>query len=48
MKFSFAEQKQRFDCGTNDELAKSNLKLTLMQNPALRAYAKELLDTILV
>ena len=38
----------RFDCGTNDELAKSNLKLTLMQNPALRAYAKELLDTILV
>ena len=38
----------RFDCGTNEELAKSNLKLTLMQNPALRAYAKELLDTILV
>ncbi len=38
----------RFDCGTNQELAKSNLKLTLMQNPELRAYAKELLDTILV
>lgn len=38
----------RFDCGTNEELAKSNLKLTLMQNPKLRAYAKELLDTILV
>lgn len=38
----------RFDCGTNDELAKSNLKLSLMCNPELRAYAKELLDTILV
>jgi UTP--glucose-1-phosphate uridylyltransferase len=38
----------RFDCGTNAELAKSNLKLTLMQNPELRAYARELLDTILV
>lgn len=38
----------RFDCGTNDELAKSNLKLTLMQNEKLRAYARELLDTILV
>ena len=38
----------RFDCGTNDELAKANLKLSLMLNPELRAYAKELLDTILV
>lgn len=38
----------RFDCGTNEELAKSNLKLTLMQNQQLRAYARELLDTILV
>ena len=38
----------RFDCGTNDELAKSNLKLSLMLNPDLRAYTKELLDTILV
>lgn len=38
----------RFDCGTNEELAKSNLKLSLMKNPDLRAYAKELLDTILV
>lgn len=38
----------RFDCGTNEELAKSNLKLTLMQNEKLRAYARELLDTILV
>ena len=38
----------RFDCGTNDELARANLKLSLMLNPNLRAYAKELLDTILV
>ena len=38
----------RFDCGTNDDLAKSNLKLSLMKNSELRAYAKELLDTILV
>lgn len=38
----------RFDCGTNDDLAKSNLKLALMKNAELRAYAKELLDTILV
>ncbi|MBQ8870644.1 MAG: UTP--glucose-1-phosphate uridylyltransferase [Alphaproteobacteria bacterium] len=38
----------RFDCGTNDELARANLKLSLMLNPELRAYAKELLDTILV
>lgn len=38
----------RLDCGTNDELAKANLKLSLMQNESLRAYAKELLDTILV
>ena len=38
----------RFDCGTNDELAKANIKLSLMLNPELRAYTKELLDTILV
>lgn len=38
----------RFDCGTNEELAKSNLKLTLMQDEKLRSYARELLDTILV
>lgn len=38
----------RFDCGTNEELAKSNLRLSLMKDPKLRAYAKELLDTILV
>ena len=38
----------RFDCGTNADLAKSNLKLSLMRNPELRAYCKDLLDTMLV
>ena len=38
----------RFDCGTNEELAKSNLKLSLMMNPELRAYCKQVLDNILV
>ncbi len=38
----------RLDCGTNEDLAKSNLRLTLMQDEKMRAYAKELLDTILV
>ena len=38
----------RFDCGTNEELAKSNLKLSLMMNPDLRAYYKEVLNNILV
>ncbi|MDO4183876.1 MAG: sugar phosphate nucleotidyltransferase [Rhodospirillales bacterium] len=38
----------RLDCGTNAELAKSNLKLTLMRNPDLRAYCRELLDTMVV
>lgn len=38
----------RFDCGTNEDLAKSNIKLSLMKNQNLRAYTKELLDTILV
>lgn len=38
----------RFDCGTNKELEKSNLKLTLMEDPDMRAYCKELLDTMLV
>ena len=36
-------QTERFDCGTNKDLAKANLKLTLMQNPDMRAYAKEIL-----
>lgn len=38
----------RFDCGTNKELEKSNLKLTLMEDADMRAYCKELLDTMLV
>ncbi len=38
----------RFDCGCNEELAKSNLKLSLMKNPELRAYCREVLDNILV
>lgn len=38
----------RFDCGCNEELAKSNLKLSLMKNPDLRAYCREVLDNILV
>ncbi len=36
----------RFDCGTNLELQKSDLKLSLMHNAELRAYARELLDTM--
>ena len=38
----------RFDCGTNAELARSNLKLSLMKNPDLRAYCRQILDDILV
>ena len=38
----------RFDCGTNKDLAFSDLKLKLMRNPDMRAYAKELLDTMFV
>ncbi len=38
----------RMDCGTNDELAKADLKLKLMGSPDLRAYAKELLDTMFI
>ena len=33
----------RLDCGTNEELAKANLKLTLMTDPKMREYCKELL-----
>ena len=35
----------RFDCGTNEELAKSNMKLSLMEDAQLRKYCKEVLDT---
>ncbi len=38
----------RFDCGTNKDLERSNLKLGLMEDPDLRAYCRELLDTMLV
>ncbi len=38
----------RFDCGTNKDLERANLKLSLMEDPELRAYCKELLDTMLV
>ena len=38
----------RFDCGTNKDLAYSDLKLKLMSNPEMRAYAKDLLDTMFV
>ncbi|MBE6459082.1 MAG: hypothetical protein IJW72_04465 [Alphaproteobacteria bacterium] len=38
----------RFDCGTNKDLEKSNLKLTLMEDPEMRGYCKDLLDTMLV
>ena len=38
----------RFDCGTNKDLEKANLKLCLLKDPNLRSYCKELLDTMLV
>ena len=38
----------RFDCGTNRDLARSNLKLSLMEDPELRAYCSEILNTMLV
>ena len=38
----------RFDCGANKDLAYSDLKLKLMRNPEMRAYAKDLLDTMFV
>ena len=38
----------RFDCGTNKDLAYSDLKLKLMRYPEMRAYAKDLLDTMFV
>ncbi len=38
----------RFDCGTNADLARSNIKLSLMRNPDLRGYCREVLDNMLV
>lgn len=36
----------RFDCGTNFDLQKSNIKLSLMNSGELRAYTRNLLDTM--
>ena len=38
----------RFDCGTNKDLEKANLKLSLMEDPELRRYCHELLNNMLV
>jgi len=38
----------RFDCGTNKDLEKANLKLCLMEDQGLRAYCQDLLNTMLV
>lgn len=38
----------RFDCGTNKDLERSNLKLSLMEDADLRRYCQELLNTMLV
>ena len=34
---------ERFDCGTNRELEKSNLRLSLMEDPELRDYCCKVL-----
>jgi len=39
-------QSMRFDCGTNADLAKANIKLSLMQNKDLRAYTREVLKEL--
>lgn len=36
----------RFDCGTNKDLAKANIKLSLLQNKELREYAREVLKDL--
>lgn len=36
----------RFDCGTNIDLQKSDIKLSLMNSGELRAYTRNLLDTM--
>lgn len=36
----------RFDCGTNLDLQKANIKLSLMNSGELRAYTRNLLDTM--
>ncbi|MBR1916185.1 MAG: UTP--glucose-1-phosphate uridylyltransferase [Alphaproteobacteria bacterium] len=37
---------ERFDCGTNKDLAKANLKLSLINHPDLRTYAREVLEEL--
>lgn len=36
----------RFDCGTNQDLAKANLKLSLMEDSDLRVYCRKVLDEL--
>ncbi|MBQ7659440.1 MAG: UTP--glucose-1-phosphate uridylyltransferase [Alphaproteobacteria bacterium] len=36
----------RFDCGTNQDLAKANIKLSLMKNKDLRQYARKVLEEL--
>lgn len=36
----------RYDCGTNLDLQKSNIKLSLENNPALREWTKSVLDSL--
>ena len=38
----------RFDCGTTKDLERSNIKLSLMKDPDLRAYTCDLLKTMMV
>lgn len=38
----------RFDCGTNKDLERANIKLSLMEDAELRAYTSDLLKTMLV
>lgn len=37
---------ERFDCGTNKELERANLRLSLLEDPDLRTYCKEVLESI--
>ena len=37
---------ERFDCGTNEELAKANIRLSLINHPELREYTKKVLSEL--
>ena len=37
---------ERFDCGTNADLQKANIRLSLYNHPELRQYAKKILDML--